>query len=182
MNRIALLCSMLNLILAPLIAQDTTPTFPDDWLGEWEGTMTISQPGTESAKIPMSMSISTTDEEGRYEWKTNYNPGAENAVEKNYVLAELNTAKGLYLIDEQNSILMESYFVNGKLMSWYEVSQNLIFVSYELKDAQTLQMEIIAGKDRPISTTGRDTIDGAAIPEVNTFPINATQIGVLKKK
>ncbi|MEL6863927.1 MAG: hypothetical protein AAFP19_05890 [Bacteroidota bacterium] len=154
--------------------------FPDDWMGEWEGELVIYRGNKELQRIPMQMSISPGDTLGRLEWSTTYS--GEKEVIKPYALTTIDSEKGWYLTDENNSIYIESYLFNqNKLVSWYEVQGSLIMASHELRDGQMI-FEIFAGKTEPVSITGNTKMGEEDIPEVKTFPMTIYQKGILQKK
>ena len=97
-----------------------------------------------------------------------------------YDLLILDATKGLYKVDENNAIAMESYYFADKFVSLFEVQGSLLLSSVE-KRGDDLIWEIFAGSMKPVSVTG-DTIMGIdTIPAVQTFPINVMQRAILKK-
>lgn len=163
-------------IISPI---DTLP-FPDSWIGTWTGDLNIWKGSTIVQTIPMQTIIAPTDKPEEYQWMTTF--GDKAATEKPYLLKVIDREKGLYVIDEQNSIIIESYLFDNKLVSWYTVMGSLIQATFEKRGAEII-FEILAGREEPISITGGEKIEGEeeAIPEVKTMPFNVMQRAVLRR-
>jgi len=168
-----------NTLLSP---KDTLP-FPESWEGTWTGELKIWKGSTIVRSIPMETIIAPTALADEYKWVTSYETenSEEDNVEKPYVLKILDREKGLYLIDEKNSILIESYLFDNKLVSWYTVGKSFIQATYEKRGAEIV-FEIFAGGREPVSVTGGTKIDEEDIPTVETMPYNVMQRAVLKRK
>ena len=155
-----------------------TPEFPKGWVGTWKGSLEIIKGQKIEQSIPAILTIAKRDKL-TYDWGIQFNP-TENVVEKPYTLKILDAEKGHYLIDEQNSIAIESYLFQQKLVCLYDVVGSLIMASYEWRNGQII-FEIIVGKDTPVSETGNTIYDGEDIPLVSTFPLGAIQRAVFNR-
>ena len=97
--------------IAPAVPTSTNvemdTKFPESWLGNWKGELKISKGSGVVQTLPMNMSIETTDKAGEYSWLTYFGDKAETS--KPYTLKTLDAENGLYVIDEENSIKIESY-------------------------------------------------------------------------
>jgi len=98
-----------------------------------------------------------------------------------YTLKTLDAENGLYVVDEENSIKLESYLFENKLVSWYVVQGSLILASFEKRDSQIV-FEILAGKEEAVSVTGGEEVDGEPIPEVKTMPFTVMQRAFLSRE
>lgn len=156
-----------------------TQQFPQDWIGEWVGELGIYRGTKRLQSVPMEMQISASDSTGHFNWTTSYK--GDRPVEKPYTLITLDVEKGRYLIDENNSIKIESFLFDNKLVSWYVVQGTMIMASHELRGDEMV-FEILAGSDKPASVTGDTTVAEEAIPAVTTWPINVLQRGILTRK
>ena len=120
-----------------------------------------------------------------YEYKCvkTYDQGdsKEENVEKHYVLKIVDKEKGLNIIDEKNSILIESYLFDNKLVSWYTVGKSFIQATYEKRESEII-FEIFAGGREPVSVTGGTKVGEEDIPIVETMPYNVMQRAVLTRK
>jgi hypothetical protein len=91
-------------------------------------------------------------------------------------------AKGLWRVDEKNSIVMESYLYGPKLLCWFTVQGSRVLCTYEKTKEDTLVFEVISGAETAVSTTGNTKQSDEDIPEVKTFPCSVFQRAVLKRK
>lgn len=171
--------------ILPLQAQtslkNASPLLSPDWIGEWEGTLEIWKGKQRLQEVPAYMKISPSDSSRSLLWTTVFGEQSGKQTTKPYELKAIDEEQGLYLLDEHNSILLESYWIKDKLVSWYEVSGNLILASYRMSEADQILLEIIAGKAEPVSVTGGREVDGETIPEVRTFPVSVIQTALFKR-
>ena len=156
-----------------------TLSFPESWVGEWTGELEIWKGSTVVQKLPMNMSIVPIENSGDFHWKTTFGDQAETT--KPYLLKTTDKDKGLYVIDEQNSIIIESYLFDQKLVSWYVVMENLILATFE-KQGDQIVFEILAGSEKPVSVTGGEKVGEDEIPEVKTMPFSVMQRAFLSRK
>ncbi len=157
-----------------------TNTFPNSWLGNWEGDLNIFKDNKIVQTIPMELEMLEIDTSNNFIWAIIY---GEDKIKgrRAYELEILNAEKGQYRVDENNSIKLETYLFQNKLLSWYEVAGSKILCIYE-KQGDQMIFEIIFGSAEPVSITGDQKVDGEDIPAVRTFPIGGYQRAVLTKK
>lgn len=160
--------------------------FPAAWVGHWSGTLEIFTATGKVQQLPMELHIHPLDTMPiTYTYEIVYGEDKVTGA-RPYELVVVDAAKGLYLIDEKNSIKMEAYYLNGKLIQWFEVEGTLLYTTTELVNGE-LHWEIVSGSSLPVSTTGGTTtgsqkVGGEEIPPVKTYPVGAMQRAVLKRK
>ncbi len=154
-------------------------TFPQSWLGEYAGTLVISKAQGVVQEVPMRLIIKPTDSSNTVTWNIIYGADSTKGL-RGYVLRTVDSKKGLYLLDEKNSIAIESYLIGNKLFNSYSVEGNAMITTTE-KMGDSLVFEIIFGKEAPISTTGGEKVKEENIPVVKTFPVLLNQKAILKK-
>jgi len=155
-------------------------SFPKDWLGQWTGTLNIYRDTGLVQTLPMQLHLQPIEGSENFTWTIIYGEDVEKGT-RNYELETIDASKGQYLIDEKNSIKIESYLLHNRLVSWYVVANNLIYISYE-KKGDELHFEVVAGKQEAVSTTGNTKESEEEIPEVITYPIGTLQNAILRKK
>lgn len=98
---------------------------------------------------------------------------------RDYQLKLVDASKGHYMVDENNSILIDTYYRNGILTSFFEVEKSFIISEYKKVGAE-IHFDIISAKNSP-NLSGNQQVDGETIPEVLSFPVNGRQEAVLIK-
>jgi hypothetical protein len=156
--------------------------FPASWEGAWSGTLDIFNGSGKVQSIPMMLEIFPIDssETSRYTFGIMY--GSKSTDWRPYELVPVDPAKGLWQVDEKNSIVIESYLYGPKFISWFTVMGSRVLACYEKINSDTLVFEIISGKEEAVSSTGNEVVDEETIPEVNTFPISVFQRAILTRK
>ena len=96
-------------------------------------------------------------------------------------LAPVAPERGLWKVDEKNSIVMESYLYGPKLLCWFVVQGSRILCTYEKTDADTLVFEVYSGSEKEISSTGKMKQGEEDIPEVKTYPFGVFQRALLRR-
>jgi len=156
-------------------------SFPDEWLGVWEGTLHIYKHQKILQSIPMSLENLRTDSADIFQWVIIYGEDKVNG-KRDYILKTIDKAKGHYVVDEKNGILIDAYLFENKLISNFEVMGNQLTSIYERRDDQLI-FEIIVNKSTPTQVSGNIKTDGKEdIPEVKSFPLIGYQKAVLTKK
>ncbi len=181
MKKILVLWGFYCLLSPTLTAQtrDTLP-FPASWEGDWQGTLDIYNARGKVQSVNMQVEIHRIDTSttGRYTFGLVY--GSKEQDWRPYELVPVAPEKGLWRVDEKNSILMESYLYGPKLLCWFTVSGNRILCTYEKRGADEMLFEVYSGSETPVSTTGNTKQGEEEIPEVKTFPFAVFQRAILK--
>jgi hypothetical protein len=162
-----------------LNAQEETTTFPDSWVGTWQGSLEIFSPKGKEQQIAMELHIekrSDSTDVATYTWYITYGED-----QRRYLLKAVDPALGRYAIDEQNTIILDAILISGKLYSRFDVMGNMLLSTVELVDG-VLHYEIISGKLDPLRVTGDTEFEGEEIPEVNSYPVVVRQMARLRRK
>lgn len=115
-----------------------------------------------------------------YAWNIIYGEDKEKGL-RPYLLKPVDPETGRYVIDEQNTILLDAILISGKLYSRFDVMGNLLLSTVELVEDE-LHYEIISGKLDPLTTSGGEMHEGEDIPEVNAYPVVVRQFAVLRRQ
>lgn len=156
--------------------------FPASWQGDWKGTLDIFNGKGKAQSVEMTVEIHKIDtsKEGRYTFGLVY--GSKEQDWRPYELVPVAPEKGLWKVDEKNTIAMESYLLGQKLLCWFVVQGSRVLCTYEKTGDDTMVFEVISGPEKEVSVTG-DTKQGEEeIPEVKTYPVSVFQRAVLTRK
>jgi hypothetical protein len=158
--------------------QESQP-FPAGWAGIWAGELEIFSVRGKVQSVPMELHIAQIDS-ATWTWVIIYGED-KVAGKRDYLLRVVNAAMGLYDIDEQNSIVLNSSYLGGKLVEMFEVEGTLLLSTTE-KAGDQLIFEILAGGSQPVKTTGGQKVGEEDIPEVKGFGLTTRQKAVLHRK
>jgi len=156
---------------------DSSFLFPVDWIGEYDGTLTIHSLNNDTTNIRMRLYIDYPDAEGYYPWTLVY---GETDVRK-YGVEAINPQRGHYMMDEYNSILLDCYQMANNFISRFKVGDTNLLVDYE-RVPEGIIVQFYVSKAESHSTTGGEVIKNDTIPLVDSYPMAAYQKAFLKKK
>jgi len=152
-------------------------SFPEDWTGLWKGDLKIYSGLGLQDQLKMELIIEPIVNSENFTFTIVYDTGLD-LTKRNYELIVVDKDQGLFLVDEKNTIMIESYFMGGKWFQRFEVAGNMLICTIEMQN-KNLVWEITSGKSEKISTSGDENIEG--ILPVNTYPFGVYQRAVLTK-
>lgn len=148
----------------------------EPWLGEFQGTLHIYSSTRGPSTVPMKINNFATDTSGTYGWYLIYGEDEDMGL-RPYYLKEVAPEKGHYIVDEKNSIQLDSYLIGRKLISDFEVEGSTITSIYTLVDQNTITFEIIAGNAKEVKVTG----GSQDVSPVSSYLVSAYQYAELKR-
>ncbi|MCB0727956.1 MAG: hypothetical protein KDD00_10860 [Ignavibacteriae bacterium] len=146
----------------------------DEWIGVWSGQLDIKTSDGKSNIVEMTLTISETDTPGEWKWITNY--GGE--LSKDYILKTVDPEKGQYLLDENNSIVLDYFFSDNAFYNTFSVQKNILFSKYHLTNGE-IHFEVISAPVHSPKISGRESDENGL---VESYPVYAVQKAVLKKQ
>lgn len=161
------LCLLLLVGGKALIAQ----VFPEDFLGSYYGTLSISSDTREMQEIPMEFHLTATDTLNRFSYTLVY---ADQP--RNYYLIAIDKEKGHYQVDENNGIILDTRFSHNTLFSFFEVDDNFLSSRLAFR-GDSLHFEILFTPMSKKVETGEDME-----VKVYAYPITTIQTAVLIKQ
>jgi hypothetical protein len=153
--------------------------FPKSWEGKYEGNLQIF--GVDSVRMEVLMKLEIYQKtDSLFSWNIIYSFNG-NIDERNYELKLVDALKGLYEIDEKNSIIIPSSYKFDIFTSFFEVSENFIVATYTKRD-NNIVFEIISADKTSFTETGNTNFQGQEIPLVTSFYVTGRQRAVLTKQ
>lgn len=170
------LISFMLFFLQPVKGQSVS--FPESFVGNWKGILHFYKTGKDSAQtVAMELKIQTIGTTpGQYTWNLIYGKPTED--NRPYLLKPVNTAKGHWVIDELNGIVLDQFWVAGRFTGAFSVQGATIVNSYWIENDE-LHIEFISFSTKPKATTGGTS---AEIPPVDSYDIRGYQKAVLRKQ
>ncbi|REE79810.1 hypothetical protein BX611_2706 [Lutibacter oceani] len=152
--------------------------FPASWEGNYKGELQIYGVDSIAMRVTMQLDIAKKTD-SLYQWKITYNLKGKEDI-RNYELKVVDVKNGHYIIDEKNSIAIDSYFKTGIFTSFFKVMDSFIVSTYTKKE-NLIIFEIISADGKNSTSTGNTSYEGETIPEVNSYLVNGRQKAILKK-
>lgn len=150
--------------------------FPSDWLGNWKGELQWYKTGErEPRKVAMELRINRGDSINTWSWHIIY--GTENPDSRPYKLVLRDSAKMHWVIDENNGIVLDQYWVANRFCGAFTVMGNTIVNQYWMEGDQLL-VEFLSIGSKPVATTGNGT---EASPAVDSYRVGGYQKAVLRR-
>lgn len=159
-----------------VVFEDKELKFPKDYFGSYYGKLNINNGGNVQ-EFDMEFHLETTDSIGKYTYIIVYGSG-ETRQERKYFLKEKNVAKGEFVVDEDNGILLNAKFNGNTLYSMFEVQGGLLTSRESFFDTY-MDFEITYSNKSQLEKSGDN---GEEIPEVISYPIMVVQTARLYKK
>lgn len=168
--------SFLAALLFPLLCAAQKDSFPKSWVGNWKGELQWFMGNTtEPKKMNMELHVQPTDSGGNFTWQIIYGKVSED--NRPYILMPKDTAIGHWVIDENNGIILDQYWVGQKLSGVFSVQNSTIINNYWMEKGK-LYVEFYNISVKPVSTTGKGTDES---PSVNSYQVKSYQKAVLQR-
>ena len=169
------ICICFCFCIQQLSAQATH--FPANWIGKWKGELIWYEQGsTIPKKVTVEMKIAPTDSSGQYRWQLIY--GAESRDNRPYTLKARDISKGHWVIDEHNAIVLDQYYIGGRLSGAFTVGSSTIFNQFWIHEGN-LHIEYNTISSEPINRSGQGT---AEIPFVGSYRVKGYQTAILHRE
>ncbi len=164
---------LILLALTKVQAQDISA-----WQGHYSGELKSENLQGKTYFYPMELKIEAVDDD-TYKWIIIYGKEGDSArSERNYLLKR-TSKKNNFIIDEQNTILLDINLINNSFYSVFEVQDNLMLVEYRLSENQ-IDFNLTSSQGK--TETGNSTHEGEEIPLVYSYKTTTRQHAVLKKR
>jgi hypothetical protein len=149
--------------------------FPEDYLGIYKGKLEIDNPRGKQS-IDMEFHLKATDSSHVFNYTLVYVINGKPSP-RNYTLKVVDKEKGLFVVDENNGIILDAKYVNNTLYSVFEVQGSLLITTERFFDDYMIFEIVVMGKENKKTTLA--TEDNT---EVISYPISTTQTAKLIKQ
>jgi hypothetical protein len=158
-------------------ANGQSASFPEKWVGNWKGELQWFKTGKpEPQKVMMELRIQPADSVRKYTWQILY--GSATQDNRPYTLLAKDTSGIHWVIDENNGIVLDQYWVAGKFCGAFTVMNNTIVNNYWMEDDK-LMVEFFSISAKAVTTTGNGTEES---PKVDSYKIGSYQKAVLTRQ
>ncbi|MTB51147.1 hypothetical protein [Lewinella sp. W8] len=141
---------------------------PDSWHGQWRGTVDIWSYGVKVDSFPMALTI--RPEGDRWQFVINYRRNPDQPDVRRYQLVALDGEKGHFAIDEQNSILLDTYLVDDCLLNVF-AGMGSSLQTRICHEGDFLSYEITSNFDAPERVSGGEVMGQDTVPEIRSYTV-----------
>ena len=170
-----IILSSLLLLMIHIVSAQNNEGFPLSFIGNWKGKMKWMVSGKGEQEFTMQLKIQAADSAGEYTWQMIY--GDDNKDNRPYILKPIDIAKGHWVIDENDGILLDSYVHGNAIHGAFTVQGNTIVDNYRV-DKDSMFVEFFSIRLAEKKTSGKGTED---TPFVDSYKISSYQQGLLLK-
>jgi len=154
--------------------------FTENWEGLYKGDLELY--GVHDVKMTLKMELDIKKQsDSLYQWKITYDYNGKIDV-RNYSIKCIDAQKGTYVIDENNGILIDAYFKNKTLNSYFEVQDFAILTSYEKTADDLITFDLFSMDTKKYRVSGGNKHDEQEIPEIKSLLVNGRQKALLYKQ
>jgi len=143
-------------------AQWPENTFPKDWEGSWEGRVEYTTTMGMNMDVYTALHIYSNASDDTINFTIVYGDDSTDIREYRMIRGEEDYE---WILDEQNGIEIQSYFIGNQLVDLFEVQGTLIMAIYELKEKEVL-MQMFAFDSKDLFESGLGTQES---PTVNSY-------------
>jgi hypothetical protein len=167
----------LSVVSSTVIAQEKSMShsFPKDFIGNWTGSLAWHPAGKEMQTVAMRLNIQPETGESVYSWQLIYGDAAKD--NRPYHLKPVDSAVGHWVIDENDGILLDGYWIGNRFISTFSVQGSTITAVYWLVGKE-MHIEMISTKVAVSRESGKGT---AEVPKVFSYPVSSYQKAILNK-
>jgi len=168
---------ILLFFVSPFYLTAQSPVFPKDWTGNWKGELQWFKTGNPlPQKVPMELRIQPADSIHKYTWNLIYGKAAED--NRPYFLIPKDSSGTHWVVDENNGILLDQYWIGNKLCGMFTVMNATIISKYWI-EGNELVMEMLTIRAKPLTTTGKGNEDS---PLVDSYSVSGYQLARLTRQ
>ncbi|MBN2728389.1 MAG: hypothetical protein JXR53_04115 [Bacteroidales bacterium] len=173
-NRIFLFALFLIVSFAAQ-AQWPENSFPKNWEGSWEGRVEYTTTLGMNMDVYSALHVQSSTSDDTVSFTIVYGEDSADIREYQMIKGEEDYE---WILDEQNGIEIQSYFIGNQLVNLFEVQGTLIMAMYELKEKEVL-MQMFAYDSKELFESGLGTEES---PEVNSYYLLSYSRAIMTSK
>lgn len=155
---------------------------PAEWFGTWRGEVEATSLKGQTSTFQMELTVRPLTEPGRWQWQIVYS-GTQGESKRPYELVASKDQPGQFVIDEKNSIVIDTTLLGNTIVSQFSVQGQSLLSRYRLRNsgpdasAPSIEFEILAGPSKVATTSGGQN----DVPAVDSWLLTSRQSAVLKR-
>lgn len=169
---------------APLVEIETEfafQPFPKGYVGVWEGALKIYAADGLKQSVPMELDITPIDD-STFTYTIIYGEDRE-AGKRDYLLRKGKEGPNHWIVDEQDGILLDNFYVGGILHGPFTVMGSQLYSQLERRGMH-LHYSISSGSSKSFRDSGTTTENKGEEQriDVESFKVGNYQVAVLKRR
>ncbi len=172
---------LLFLLVPYSLFSQQIPTFPADFQGIWAGELQIFTPLGLRQKVAMQLHILPLND-STLTYTIYYGDDLEKG-KRNYLLRQGHEGPHHWIVDEQDGILLDNFYLGGVLQGPFSVAGTLLFSTLSLVGEQ-LAYTISSGPEKSYRNSSSSVTeeDETTVYEVASFAVRNYQRALLSRK
>jgi hypothetical protein len=150
-------------------------SFPKDFIGNWKGSLAWHPTVKEMQTVAMRLNIQPEAGHSVYSWQIIYGDALHD--NRPYHLKPVDTSMGHWVVDENDGIMLDSYWIGNRFISTFSVQGNTITAVYWMEE-RAMHIEMISTKTLATRESGKGSEE---VPTVQSFPVRSYQKAILYK-
>jgi hypothetical protein len=162
-----ILCLFFSLLAGANLAAEQN--FIKNYIGLWKGNCQLS--GSRSMTFQMTLTVKPAENSNdTYSWKTTYRSQQINQ-QRDYRLVLDSKDKNKFVIDENNGLLLDGVYVQGKMLQLFSVNDSVVLSATNTIIGKTLHVSMPSWTVKKPRITA--SIDGQN--QVRSYRLNGLQ-------
>lgn len=157
------------------------PLFPSDFQGLWAGELQIYSPTGLAQKVAMQLHILPLND-STLTYTIYYGDDLEKG-KRDYLLRQGSEGPHHWIVDEQDGILLDNFYLGGVLQGPFSVAGTLLFSTLS-RVGEQLTYTISSGPEKPYRNSSSSVTeeDETTVYEVASFQVRNYQTALLSRK
>ncbi|MFN5910569.1 MAG: hypothetical protein ACK45H_04450 [Bacteroidota bacterium] len=151
--------------------------FPERWLGNYAGTMNLSNAGAPDDSLEVSLDIMEVQPDSVWTYSMHYHHPKYGAIEKNYHIVRAADGKG-FIMDERNGILIQMSYMNDCFYEYFEVD-GMLYSTTMRRIAGGILFEIFGASNQPSLKTDSEPDENNTVYKVLSMKPTFAQSALL---
>jgi hypothetical protein len=158
----------------------TSPKFPEDWLGKYQGNLDLfSAEQGKRMELPLTIVISETDTLNRWHWYSKALYNGKEIIKDYHLFRNDSMPKNHFIMDENNGILLDRILIDDAFYDYFEVGNlGLYGITRKVGDDIHFEIASFSLSSRTYSTYPGE---GTDLDTVTSYKVINTQKVLLKR-
>lgn len=147
-------------------------SFPNEWIGDYKGTMIIGSFNRANDSVPVDFTMREVEKDSVWTYTMNYHSARFGELTKDYRIVRKHKADPInFIFDELNGIKMDMTLMNNCLYGMYVVMDQYFISTLYFIDGRLMFDLIIAPQNSQLVTSAKDEEGEEDIEAISYKPV-----------